>query len=155
MAVTNNIDEWCGWVRELTGTPTLKVDKIANVITMQVGRFKLETTEQELLKYDKSLPENLLFDWPLKQPALRATLIQLGLLNTKKVKDYPRQKDENVVEVTRVLYNVTAEEARGFHADMIILERKPTFESDDHDALHTFKECLAHSVIKTLFIPET
>lgn len=83
---------------------------------------------------------------------LRATLLQLGALNTK---DYPSQSRKGVIEVTRALYNVTAERARGFSADMVILEREPVKDDqEDQEAFIIFTECLSYSAIKTMCTAE-
>lgn len=85
--------------------------------------------------------------------ALRATLIQFGLLY--RLGDPRPAEQKGLFEVTRVLYNVDAERARGFTADMVVLERAPMKDDyDDQMAVITFTECLSHSAIKTLHIPE-
>lgn len=83
---------------------------------------------------------------------LRATLIQFGQIY--RIGEPRPAEQRGLFEVTRALYNVDAERARGFAADMVILERAPKDDYDDQSAVIVFTECLAHSAIKTFHIPE-
>ena len=56
-------------------------------------------------------------------PRLRATLLQFGTIY--QIGEKRPAEQHSLFEVTRSLHGVTAEEARGFSADMVILDRKP------------------------------
>lgn len=85
---------------------------------------------------------------------LRATLIALGTLECQDngyVKYHTVPKKPAVETRTLV---ATADKARGFHADIVVLHREPKQTAEDQWDLCVFKECLAHSILKILKVSE-
>jgi hypothetical protein len=78
---------------------------------------------------------------------LRATLIKLD------VSEVPQEWRYDV-HVTKVRGPVTSNWVNGFEADMVLLDRKPRQNFRDQLDLKTFKECMANSTIRSLYIPE-
>ena len=61
--VEKNLQKFLSWCETLPKGTMLRIDKIANVITLRVAGRACEVTEQEMLTYRHALPSNLHFPW--------------------------------------------------------------------------------------------